>query len=56
MPKEVEENEKRVAISPDIVRKLTEKGFLVKVESGAGVNAGFSDEIFEFNGAVIVDT
>ena len=39
VPKEVFENEKRVAISPENVKKYTKAGFTVNIESGAGNGA-----------------
>ena len=37
--KETEELEKRVAASPETVKKLLSLGFSVDVEKGAGVNS-----------------
>ncbi len=56
VPKEVVERETRVAIVPESVGKLTGKlGHTVKVESGAGLASGFSDEEYKKEGAEIVD-
>ncbi|MCU7839829.1 MAG: Re/Si-specific NAD(P)(+) transhydrogenase subunit alpha [Candidatus Thiodiazotropha sp. (ex Troendleina suluensis)] len=46
--------EKRVALSPDIVKKLGAKGFEIKVTSGAGEHARFSDDHYRDAGAEIV--
>jgi NAD(P) transhydrogenase subunit alpha len=46
--------EKRVAASPDSVRKLKAAGLNVSVASGAGRYAGFSDEAYSAAGADIV--
>ncbi len=46
--------EKRVASTPDAVKKLTDLKFEVVVESGAGAAAGFSDEAYVAAGAAIV--
>ena len=55
--KETEELEKRVAASPETVKKLLSLGFSVDVEEGAGVNSFFSDADYKNAGAnIIVDT
>ncbi len=46
-------NENRVAVSPDTVRKLKALGVDVWIESGAGLNASFTDDMFVKAGAVI---
>lgn len=46
--------EKRVAASPETVRKLIALGFDVAVESGAGLNAAVTDDMFAQAGATIV--
>ena len=43
--KETEELEKRVAASPETVKKLLSLGFSVDVEEGAGVNSFFQMQI-----------
>ncbi|WP_411722297.1 NAD(P) transhydrogenase subunit alpha [Mycetocola sp.] len=48
--------EKRVAASPDSVRKLRAAGLDVSVASGAGRYAGISDEAYAGAGATIVPT
>lgn len=52
--KESAVGEKRVALSPDIVKKLSNKGFSIKVAAGAGENADFSDDQYQDAGAEIV--
>ncbi|MGA7670024.1 MAG: Re/Si-specific NAD(P)(+) transhydrogenase subunit alpha [Nitrolancea sp.] len=54
VPKETLPGERRVALTPDVVRRLTRSGFHVIVERGAGVNASFLDPAFEEVGAEIV--
>ena len=55
--KETEELEKRVAASPETVKKLLSLGFSVDVEKGAGVNSFFSDADYKNAGAnIIADT
>ena len=55
IPGEVQENENRVAATPDTVGKLQKLGFDVVVERGAGVKASFGDEAFTQAGARVVD-
>ncbi len=53
IPSEVHGNERRVAITPDIVEHLIKLGFEIVVESGAGEKASFSDTSFASAGAEI---
>jgi len=53
VPKETVEGERRVALVPEVVRKMTAKGFDVVVEPGAGDEAMLTDEAFEEAGATI---
>jgi NAD(P) transhydrogenase subunit alpha len=55
VPKEIAEGERRVALVPEVVRKLTAKDFEVVVQPGAGEAAMLSDEAFEEAGATISD-
>jgi NAD(P) transhydrogenase subunit alpha len=55
VPKETVEGEHRVALVPEVVRKLTSKDFEVAVESGAGEDAMLSDAAYEEAGAEISD-
>ena len=54
VPKEVKDNEYRVAITPAGVRELTAAGHTVLVETGAGVGSSIPDEEFVATGATIV--
>ena len=54
IPKENRIGETRVAASPEVVKKFTAMGFDVTIESGAGSDSGFTDEIFENAGAKIL--
>ena len=56
VPKETAAGEKRVATVPEVVEKLIKLGFKVVVQSGAGDQANFSDEVYRAAGAGIVDT
>uniref|UniRef100_A0A8C2DNH2 NAD(P) transhydrogenase, mitochondrial n=1 Tax=Cyprinus carpio TaxID=7962 RepID=A0A8C2DNH2_CYPCA len=55
VPKEIFQNERRVAISPAGVEALIKQGFNVVVESGAGESAKFSDDMYTKAGAAIRD-
>ncbi|MBI5756163.1 MAG: alanine dehydrogenase [Nitrospirae bacterium] len=54
VPKEIKEQEYRVAIVPSGVKVLTENGHTVLIQSGAGSGSGISDEEFADAGAAIV--
>jgi H+-translocating NAD(P) transhydrogenase subunit alpha len=54
VPKEIREGEKRVALVPDIINKLTRLGYEVAIESGAGTHSQATDEDFKSAGASIV--
>ncbi|MBA2360708.1 MAG: Re/Si-specific NAD(P)(+) transhydrogenase subunit alpha [Actinobacteria bacterium] len=51
VPKETTAGERRVALVPDIVKRLTAAGFDIVVERGAGAAASFSDREYEEAGA-----
>ena len=53
VPKEIKAGEKRVALVPDIISKLTKSGHQVVIESGAGVAAQYSDKQFIDAGAEV---
>ena len=55
VPKEIRELEKRVAATPETVKKLVKAGFAVAVERGAGASAFISDAAFEEAGATLAD-
>ena len=54
VPKESSPGERRVAVIPANVPHLTKAGLDVVVESGAGVDAGFSDSQYVDKGAKVV--
>jgi alanine dehydrogenase len=56
VPKEIKNNEYRVAMTPDGVREFERLGIKVFVETGAGVGASFSDADYRAAGAEIVPT
>jgi H+-translocating NAD(P) transhydrogenase subunit alpha len=54
IPKETYPGERRVAVVPDILPRLTAAGFQISVEEGAGLHAGFSDQLYADKGARII--
>jgi alanine dehydrogenase len=54
VPREIKNNENRVAITPDGVRELAQHGVSVLVEAGAGVNSELPDADYRAAGAEIV--
>lgn len=54
IPKEVKDNEFRVAATPEGVRELTRAGHDVVVEAGAGIGSSLPDEEFEAAGAKVL--
>ena len=55
VPKETAEGERRVALVPEVVQRLTGDGLEVTVESGAGEGAHHPDASYEEAGARIGD-
>lgn len=56
VPKEIKDNENRVAITPAGVEMLRQAGHTVLIETNAGVGSGFTDDDYRQAGATIVDT
>ncbi|SEI98403.1 alanine dehydrogenase [Bhargavaea ginsengi] len=56
IPKEIKNNENRVAMTPAGVATLATAGHEVIIEKGAGLGSGFTDEEYANEGAVIVET
>ncbi len=54
LPKEIKDNEYRVAVTPGGVRQLVHSGHEVLVQAGAGEGSGFSDDEYDWGGARIV--
>ena len=54
IPKEILENETRVAAIPATVKQYISAGFEVKIESGAGLKSQISDDEFKAAGAEIL--
>src|SRR4029453_3926260 len=55
VPRETAPGERRVAIVPEVVRRLGGKGVEVVVEPGAGAGALIPDRLFEEAGATLGD-
>ncbi len=55
IPKEIKEQEGRVAMTPDGVFELTRRGHKVFVQRGAGVESQLPNENYQRAGAVILD-
>lgn len=56
VPKEIKDNEYRVAVTPSGCEMLVAVGHHVLVERRAGVGSGFSDEEYDQAGAKLIDT
>lgn len=55
IPKEIQQDERRVAASPQSVIKLIKLGFEVAVEKNAGLASDYTNEAYQEAGAKIVD-
>ncbi|RKY89382.1 alanine dehydrogenase [candidate division KSB1 bacterium] len=56
VPKEIKNEEYRVALLPAGAEALTSNGHKVYIEKNAGMGAGYSDEDYKNSGAIILDT
>ena len=54
IPKEIKNNENRVSLTPAGAQELVKRGHTVYVQTGAGVNSGFPDEVYVKVGAKIL--
>ena len=54
VPKEIKNNENRVALTPAGAQELTKRGHTVYVQNTAGVGSGFSDEEYRGAGAQMI--
>src|SRR5713101_2601878 len=54
-PKEIKEQEQRIALVPSAAELLTKRGHTVLVEKNGGVGSGYPDEEYRKAGAEIVD-
>ena len=55
-PKEIEDGENRVAMTPESAAQLQKLGHDCLIEAGAGANAGISDADYEAAGVTVVKT
>ncbi|HET6542928.1 MAG TPA: alanine dehydrogenase [Chryseolinea sp.] len=55
VPKEIKNNENRVALTPAGTQELVKRGHVVHVQSTAGVGSGFSNEAYIKAGAKMMD-
>ena len=55
VPREVHPNESRVAVTPEVVSQMMKLGFVIDIETGAGIQASFSDDAYREAGAGIVE-
>ena len=53
VPKEIKNGEKRVALVPDVINKLTRLGLDVVIEAGAGTHSQATDADFAAAGATV---
>ncbi|MFC7391782.1 alanine dehydrogenase [Scopulibacillus cellulosilyticus] len=56
VPKEIKNNENRVALTPAGVVSFLNAGHTVLVEKGAGIGSGFTDEQYVNAGAIIIES
>ncbi len=56
VPREIKQNENRVALTPSVALELTQLGHEVIIEKTAGLSSGFSDNEYEDVNCRIVDT
>ena len=56
MPHDFHDDEKRIALTPEAVKILTDAGHEVFMETGAGAHSGFSDMEYSDNGAIVAET
>lgn len=56
IPKEIKNNENRVAITPAGVEALKLAGHEVYIETSAGLGSGFTDEVYKAAGAIMLDS
>ncbi len=54
VPKEIHENERRVAMTPDTAARLQKLGYECAIEAGAGAKANFHDDAYREAGVTVV--
>jgi len=55
VPKEKNDFERRVALTPEVTQSLIKAGFEVNIEKDAGLNSYFDNSAYEKAGAKIID-
>jgi len=55
VPKEIKNNENRVALTPAGTQELSKRGHAILVQSTAGIGSGFSDDEYLGAGAQIIN-
>lgn len=56
VPREIKQDEYRVALIPAGAEEMSRNGHTVLIERGAGLGSGIPDELYEENGARLVDS
>ena len=56
VPKEIKNNESRVAVTPAGVAAFVAAGHIIKIQKDAGIGSGFTNAAYADAGAVIVDS
>jgi alanine dehydrogenase len=56
VPKEIKNNENRVALTPGGAGLLTQQGHKVLIQAGAGEGSGFADQDYVKEGALLLDS
>lgn len=55
VPRETQQGERRTALVPELVPRLTKAGLEVCVQAGLGLEAGFTDQAYQEQGAHVED-
>src|SRR4051812_9846405 len=56
VPREVKIGETRVSMTPSLCRRVTSLGGKVLIEKGAGLSAGYTDDLYKAAGASFATT
>ena len=56
IPKESRNNENRVAITPEILKKIIKLGYEVQIEKSAGLKSSFPVQLYRDQGASVVES
>lgn len=54
IPKEIDEGEKRVALTPEVAKQIQKLGYDLAIEAGAGEPANFSDDSYAEAGVEVI--